>query len=243
MTAINDGPLFDAIRAIKKAGKQKTRLTQAEVDRVKAIVAVMFAPPAATPTASTSADGLTVRAMCELVGHEAIVREWYLDNAKPPRGTWGIGVTNASGHGVDRYKDNPQPIEHCLEVFVWLVRTRYLPPVLKAFAGYPLTEAQIAAALSFEYNTGAIANTEWVPMVLAGQMAAARTFLETHYLNGGVLQDRRKKEAALFFDGAWSGDGTANVYPVRKPSYTPDFAHPTRIDITAPMAAAMGAGA
>ena len=42
---------------------------------------------------------------------------------------------------------------------------------------------------------------------------------------------RREKERDLFFDGKWSNDGCATIYPVKKPSYRPDFAHPERVDI------------
>ncbi|MDF2386583.1 hypothetical protein JMG10_34290 [Nostoc ellipsosporum NOK] len=183
---------------------------------------------------------LTVRTGCELVGHEAIVLEWYLDSVGV--GTWGVGVTNASGHGVDRYKDRPQTVERCLEVYAWLLRTRYVPAVLKAFEGMTLSEAQFAAALSFHYNTGAILTTDWVKLVKQGQPRAARMSLVSHYLNGGMLAGRRKAEAALFFDGTWShADGMATVYPVLKPSYRPAFKHPMRVDIRADMAKALAA--
>jgi lysozyme len=183
---------------------------------------------------------LTVRAALALAKQEAIVREWYLDSENV--GTWGIGVTNASGHNVDRYRNNPQSIERCLEVYLWLIHTRYLPDVEKAFAGHDLTENELAAALSFHYNTGAIENTSWVKLFLAGQRKQARIFLETHYLNGGALSRRRRQEAALFFDGTWPGaTGTVLVYPVRKPNYKPDFSHPQAVDIRADMEKAMAA--
>lgn len=180
---------------------------------------------------------LTARAALELAGHEALVREWYIDSGGV--GTWGIGVTNASGHMVDRYKDNPQTIQRCLEVFVWLVHTRYMGDVEEAFSGHELSEAELAAALSFHYNTGAIKRTDWPRMVLDGDRDGARHFLETHYLNNGLLAKRRHAEASLFFDGVWSGNGRVLVYPVQKPGYQPDFAHAQSVDMTADMAAAM----
>lgn len=183
------------------------------------------------PAAPIDRVRLTARAAAELIGHEAIVLEWYRDNAKPPVGTWGIGVTNASGHNVDRYKDNPQTIGRVIEVYLWLLNTGYIPDVRRAFGGCSLTEAQFAAALSWHYNTGAILRTDWVKLFKAGDMDGARDFLESHYLNGGPLTARRKKEAALFFDGIWSGDGTTTVWPVKKPSYTPDWANGERIDV------------
>lgn len=172
---------------------------------------------------------ITARTAAELIGHEAIVLEWYRDSEKV--GTWGIGVTNASGHNVDRYKDNPQTIGRCIEVYLWLLDTGYAPDVRKAFAGCNLTEAQFAAALSFHYNTGAILRTEWVTLWKGGHVQAARDFLETHYLNGGDLKERRMEEAALFFDGRWSGDGKTTVWPVKKPGYTPDWGNGERVDI------------
>lgn len=185
---------------------------------------------------------ITARAALELAGYEGIVREWYLDNATPPAGTWGIGVTDASGHDVDRYKDNPQPIERVLEIYVWLLRTRYAPDVLKAFAGYPLTEAEFAAALSWHYNTGAILKTDWVGMVKKGAATTARKFFESHYLNSGALKGRRQLEAELFFDGRWAHEnGLVPVYPVLKPSYKPDFRHPQMVDVRADMAKAVAA--
>lgn len=183
---------------------------------------------------------ITVRGACELAGAEGIVREWYLDSAVPPVGTWGIGVTNASGHLVDRYKDQPASIERVLQIYIWLLRTNYAPAVLAAFKGRALTEAQFTAALSFHYNTGAIGGTAWVGLYLAGKVADARKFLETHYLNDGDLKQRRMDEAALFFDGRWKHlDGLVNVYPVRKPSYL--TGKPALVDIRADVAAALAA--
>lgn len=183
-------------------------------------------------------DALTVRIGLELVGHEAIVREWYLDSENV--GTWGVGVTDKSGHKVARYKDNPQTVEKCLEIYVWLLRSQYMPDVLKAFQGFKLTETQLAAALSFHYNTGAILSTKWVALWEGLDFKGSRVFLENHYLNGGALKSRRMKEAALFFDGEWSQDGKATIYPVLKPSYRPDFRHPKQVDITVDMEKALG---
>jgi len=147
----------------------------------------------------TTNGNLTVRVACETAGAEGIVREWYLDSEGV--GTWGIGVTDKSGHLVGRYKDKPATIEHVLTIYLWLLRTNYAPAVLAAFKGHLLTEAQFAAALSWHYNTGAIGDTSWVKLFLAGRIAEARAFLESHYLNGGDLKSRRMAEAELFFDG------------------------------------------
>lgn len=173
---------------------------------------------------------LTPKAVAYSLSEEGMVREAYKDNTGV--WTWAGGVTNASGHEVyPRYLDKVQTLEKCLEVTIWLMRERYLPAVRKAFAGHELTEAQLAAAVSFHWNTGAITNTGWVRDVLAGKPISARSFLISHYLNNGTLAARRKREAALFFDGVWPASLLCPVYPVRKPSYTPNWGKAERIDL------------
>ena len=170
---------------------------------------------------------LTTRGAIEIASHEGVVLEAYLDSVGI--WTWGIGVTDASGHRVSRYKDKPSSVERAVEVFQWLLDVRYVPDVLDAFDGRTLTEAQLAAATSFHYNTGAIERATWVKLWLAGKVSDAReSFLEWRF--PPEILPRRQKEAALFFDGKW-GDGQALIYPVRKPSYRPDFAKGRRVDI------------
>lgn len=178
----------------------------------------------------------TLQVMQELVSHEAIVLEAYKDSEDI--WTWGIGVTDASGHKVGRYKDNPQPIAHCLSIFVWLCRTKYGADVLRAFKGHELTEAQFAAALSFHYNTGAIGRADWVKSWKAGNIAKARAeFMQ--WRKPASIIERRQKECDLFFDGKWSGDGKALVLPVRKPSYQPWFRKGQRVDIRSALTEAL----
>jgi len=180
--------------------------------------------------------GLTERIVREILGHEAIVQEAYKDSVGV--WTWGVGVTSASGHNVDRYKDNPQPIERCIEVYVWLLREKYLPDVLKAFEGYPLTESQLGAALSFHYNTGCIRRASWVGSVKAGRDDLARKGI-MEWRKPAEIVPRREKERDLFFGGKWSSDGKAVVYPVRKPSYAPDWGGARKVDVTAAVRTAM----
>lgn len=155
---------------------------------------------------------LTERTLIEIADHEGVVLESYLDSVGVP--TWGIGVTDASGHKVGRYFGNPQSIERVFEVFEWLLRTRYLPAVLRAFQGHELTENQLAAALSFHYNTGAIERADWVRHFRNGDTATARRA----FMNWSTPREiigRRKCERDLFFDGAWSSDGFVPVYEVQ----------------------------
>lgn len=186
------------------------------------------------PTATVC--DLTERAVLEIVEHEAIVLEAYKDS----RGiwTWSVGITSASGHDVARYKDAPQTLAHCLAVYVWLLREKYLPAVLKAFEGCTLKEHELAAAVSFHWNTGAIGKADWVKLFKAGKVDAARTAF-MNWSNPPEIIARRKAEQKLFFDGKWIGDGTVIVWPVRKPSYAPDWAHPQPTDIRAAIKEAM----
>lgn len=161
---------------------------------------------------------LTERTVLEIADHEGVVLEAYLDS----KGvwTWGIGVTDASGHMVGRYKDKPATLERVVEVYEWLLRKKYLPDVLDTFAGHELAEHQIAAALSFHYNTGAIASAHWVKLWKRGKVAEARRAF-MNWISPREIIGRRKCERDLFFDGRWSSDGEVLVFDVKKPGYTP----------------------
>lgn len=183
-----------------------------------------------------SSGDITATIALELLAHEAIVPEAYKDSVGV--WTWGVGVTSASGHDVDRYKDAPQTIERCLAVYAWLLRERYAPAVRKAFEGHPLTEAQFGAALSFHYNTGAIGRATWVQSFKAGRIDEAKAkFME--WRKPAAIIERRTKERDLFFDGKWSSDGRVTVYPVRKPSYAPDFGKGQSVDVRADLVKAL----
>jgi len=160
---------------------------------------------------------LTPRIVGELLFHEGLVREAYRDSAGV--WTWSVGITDASGHRVGRYRDNPQGVARCLEVFLWLLATRYLPAVLAAFGAYSPAEHELAAALSFHWNTGAIQRAAWLRRFLGGDPAAREAMLD--WRRPPEILPRRRRERALFFDGVWSGDGTVAVYEVDKPSYRP----------------------
>ncbi|ODU67873.1 MAG: hypothetical protein ABT11_18735 [Novosphingobium sp. SCN 66-18] len=163
---------------------------------------------------------LTPRIALELIAHEGVAREAYRDSVGV--WTWSVGITQASGHAVfPRYKDNPQPLEHCLAVFLWLLRTKYLSAVLAAFGAVELTEPQLGAALSFHWNT-----------------AGARVAM-LDWARPPALLPRRRREQALFFDGVWTADGTALVYDVAKPAYRPAGANRVAI---APAIARLFAG-
>lgn len=178
---------------------------------------------------------LTPRIVLELLAHEGLVREAYRDSVGV--WTWSVGITDASGHRVyPRYKDNPQPVSRCLEVYLWLLRTRYLAPVIAAFGSYDPAEHELGAALSFHWNTGAIRRASWVAGFVAGDREGALASFLSWSLPAAVAA-RRRREAALLFDGQWTGDGSTLVYEVAKPSYRP--VHGRRQDLSAEIASLM----
>lgn len=183
---------------------------------------------------------ITPRIAAELIAHEGIVREAYKDSVGV--WTWSIGVTDASGHHVQRYKDNPQPLARCLQIYEWLLRTRYLPPVQRAFAGHDLSENELGGALSFHYNTGAIGRASWVGKWKAGDTTGARTsFMQ--WRKPPEIIARREKERDLFFDGKWSSDGFGTEYEVAKPGYAPNFGSAKRVRVDTVLTQLFGAPA
>lgn len=226
--------LFEAVRPFAPDKSFNT----SDVAALDALADAWGIPKSESAASAPWSGQITERIALELIAHEAIVREAYKDSVGV--WTWGVGVTSASGHLVERYKDNPQTIQRCLEVYLWLLRERYAPAVVEAFKGVALTEAQFGAALSFHYNTGAIGKATWVKLFKAGQVDAAKaSFME--WRNPPEIVPRRKKERDLFFSGVWSGDGLATVYEVAKPSYSPKWSSAKRIDVRADLRAALAA--
>lgn len=174
---------------------------------------------------------ITERIQLEILEHEGIVCEAYKDSVGV--WTWGAGVTDMSGHRVARYKDTPSTVLRCLEVFEWLLRTEYLPDVMEAFEGFPLTEAQLGGALSFHWNTGGILSADWVRKAKAGKIDEAKAAI-MNWSKPKEIIARRSAERNLFFDGKWSSDGAVTVYDqVSKPSYAPKWSSARQVDVRA----------
>lgn len=171
---------------------------------------------------------ITPRIALELASHEGLVRQAYKDSVGV--WTWSVGITNASGHEVTRYIDNPQPIERCLEVWLWVLEN-YADDVREAFAGFDLSEAQFGAALSFNYNTGSIKSASWVRHFKAGDTVKARKAF-MNWRKPPEIIPRRRKERDLFFDGKWSGDGTMTEYTRVTANHAPDWGSAKRVDVS-----------
>ena len=146
---------------------------------------------------------ITTRTALEIAHHEGVVRQAYRDSVGI--WTWGFGLTDASGHKVGRYKDNPVPMAKCVEIWLWVLE-KYAADVRSVFHGHDLTEAQFAAALSFHWNTGAIHKATWVKQWKAGDTVKARASI-MNWRKPAEIIPRRKAERDLFFYGKWSGSG------------------------------------
>lgn len=173
------------------------------------------------------ANQLTARAVAYLGTEEGLVLEAYRNSKKI--WTWAMGIAESGGHPVRQFIDNPQDLETALAASIALIRERYLPAVLRAFAGRELAEHELAAALSFQWRHGHL-TARWVQAVLAGDSAGARA-LWMQWTDRGRQKPRARRERDLFFDAAWPADLRVPVFPVRKPSYTPDFKRATKFDV------------
>lgn len=174
---------------------------------------------------------ITARTALELASHEGLVRQAYKDSVGV--WTWSIGITSASGHSVERYIGKPQTVEKCLDVYVWALE-KYAAVVRKVFASKPLTESQFAAAVSFHYNTGAIARASWVKKWLSGDVSGAKkSFMD--WSKPAEIIPRRQKERDLFFDGKWSNNGTVTEYTRVKTNGQIDWSSAKKTNIKSDM--------
>jgi len=170
---------------------------------------------------------ITPRVAIELAHHEALVRQAYKDSVGV--WTWSVGITSQSGHKVEPYIGKPQSLEHCLGVYVWALE-KYAATVRSVFKGHNLTEEQFAAALSFHYNTGAIARASWVKRWKEGDVAAARKAFMAWRKPAEIIP-RRQAECDLFFDGVWHNRGTMPEYTRLTSASTPVWGSRVELDV------------
>jgi len=145
----------------------------------------------------------------ELIGHEGIVASPYYDSANVL--TWGVGHTAHAGEPLPSAKWGKSA--DLVEVFSTFRRdvAPYEAQVRLAFTR-PLTQEQFDAAVSFHFNTGAIARATWVKKFNAGDIAGARkSFMD--WRKPAAIIPRRTKERDLFFTGKYGNGGMATLYP------------------------------
>lgn len=183
------------------------------------------------------------RVALEVGFHEAIIREAYRDSTG--RWTWSVGLTSATGHNVERYIDRPTSLQRCIDIYAWALR-RYAEQVRDRFAGFALSQAAFAGAVSFHWNTGAIRsdNCRWPALYMDGKHASAEASFVSYNRAGGkvdpVLQKRRRLEANLIWRGIWSSNGTMTEFDVVRKTHRPDWSSARFIDVRDEMALAFG---
>lgn len=153
------------------------------------------------------------RGRAEIASHEGIVLSPYLDSV----GVWTVYVGHTASAGapdpVKMARGVEHPIAEAMQVFQRDL-ARFEARVRKAFTR-PLTQEQFDAAVSFDFNTGGIDKASWVRQFNAGKDAAAKKAF-MNWSKPPEIIPRRKAERDLFFDGRYSGNGIATVYPADK---------------------------
>lgn len=170
----------------------------------------------------------------EVASHEALIRQTYKDSIG--KLTWCVGMTDATGHTVERYIGKPASLQHCMNIYAWAL-ANYAAGVRRAFAGHKLTKAQFAAALSFHWNTGRIETASWVKLWKQGRVAEAKVAI-MEWVKPPELKGRRIKERDLFFDGKWSNTGTMTEYTRVTPKMTPVWSSAKKINVAAELRSA-----
>lgn len=172
----------------------------------------------------------------EVASHEAVIRQTYVDSVGV--NTWSVGLTDATGHDVDRYINNPASMQHCMDIYVWAL-IRYAKQVEDTFKGYTLTKAQFTAALSFHWNTGAIRRAAWVKSWKAGNSKLARQQF-MNWVTPKEVTKRRERERDLFFNGKWHNTGKMLEYTKVTSRRSPVWSSGVMRDVSMEIALAFG---
>lgn len=147
----------------------------------------------------------------ELLSHEAIVLDPYLDSVNVP--TIGAGHTKAAGDPVPVIGGTAITLTTALKIFTKDLAD-YERDVRAAFT-VPLTAEQFDAAVSFHYNTGGIYRASWVKHVNSGDRVKARKAF-MNWRKPKEIIPRRQKERDLFFDGTYTCSDFVSVYRASK---------------------------
>ena len=151
------------------------------------------------------------RGLAEIAAHEGLVMSKYKDSV----GVWtiGIGHTKSAGQPDPEAVTGELTINAIMEIFARDI-AKFERRVEKAFTR-KLTQSQFDAAVSFDFNTGAIHRATWVKKFnLGDEKNAKKSFMA--WRKPPEIISRRKKERELFFNGVYSANGYVNVYPASK---------------------------
>jgi len=154
------------------------------------------------------------RGICSLIQHEGIVPAPYLDSVGVL--TYGVGHTKAAGKPdpATLPKGMPDNLDAALEDVFALLNVdleKYESDVNKAITE-PISQHEFDAAVSFHYNTGAIASATWVKTLNGGDHALAATQI-MNWVKPAEIIPRRQAEQDLFSKGTYPS-GSAIVWKV-----------------------------
>ena len=153
----------------------------------------------------------SVNGILDLICHEAIVMDKYLDSQR----IWTIGI----GHTKNAGEPNPEKInrtfslEEIVDIFLADIknceeRTNYM-------MNKNIEQHQFDAAVSFDFNTGAITRASWVKFLNKNNTEKAKYWFKKWNKPNEIIK-RRHKEFNLMFNGEYSNDGFANIYNADK---------------------------
>lgn len=159
---------------------------------------------------------LSTRGMIEIISHEGVCLEPYLDSV----GVWTIGAGQTKSDGFDPKGHPKLTLQECFDLFKKKIK-QYTDAV--DALDLPLTQTQYDALASFCYNTG--------PGNLRKLCGKGRSINQIGdaimlYTIPKEITARRQKEQNLFKKGVYSNtDGKVLVFPVvnSKPRYAQGY--------------------
>lgn len=182
---------------------------------------------------------LTARIVRYCLFEEAVGLSMYYDSAGIE--TWAGGVASTSGFDVAQYKDKPQSLDAGLRATISMMQAAFLPAIARDFAGFTLSDNQLAAVISFNWRNGpnTTRHAEWVAAFKAGKLTTAKQ-LWMEWTDHGVELARAVRERDLFFDDVWPASQLVRVFTATGPKYLPVGG--TLIDVTALLQEILGTG-
>lgn len=145
---------------------------------------------------------ISTKGLAFLERHEGVVLKAYRDVV----GVWTIGAGLTAASGVVKPRAGMViTLAEALQMLAEALRRNYEPAVVKAMARPEgAKQHEFDAAVSFHFNTGAIARASWVRAWKAGDATARAKLALWNKAGGRVLSGlvrRRNEEAALLYRG------------------------------------------
>lgn len=144
------------------------------------------------------------RGIVALLGHEGVVPAPYIDSVGVH--TYGVGHTAAAGDPIPSRMPAGMPSDlDAALVRVFEVFRKDLEKYERAVElaiKVPVSQAQFDAAVSFHFNTGAIAKASWVKKLNAGDVVGAGLAI-MNWKKPSEIISRRKDEQKLFRSGEY----------------------------------------